>query len=282
MQIADDSKELAAPSREKLELYRSQLLSFGMLEPTKWQSSTWHWYFYKQATPLTAFVVNLGGYDDHAEVTYGYASTAFTRMTGSENSVIEQGLWDDDISIRERILIYDESDEAAAKESIRKMYHAYWDVPKDELLSLAKAKRKEFIQQIAVKLKPMGFKKKGNFWKRALESEYYLMFNAQKSLYADKYYFNIYIGKNGTDFYGDCYYTRPVLNETALIDWQALPREEFEKFLDQTVVPALTEIINTPLQELGKNPSYWIYCTCKRDQCEQCWMQKSRWELQQA
>lgn len=45
--------------RGKMERYRRMLLAAGMLEPTKWENSGVHWLFYKPATELTAFVVNL-------------------------------------------------------------------------------------------------------------------------------------------------------------------------------------------------------------------------------
>ena len=152
---------------------------------------------------------------------------------------------------------------------------------KDELLNHAKEKRREFIQQIAVKLKPLGFKKKANTWTRTLDGEYYVMFNAQKSAFSDEYYFNVYIGKNGTNEYGDCFHTRVAPQGMSPMDWQALSRDEFEIFLDRTVVPALEQIIKTPLQELGKIPSYWNGCPCKRNKCQNCWMEKNLWEAKE-
>ena len=62
------------------------------------------------------------------------------------------------------------------------------------------------------------------------------------------------------------------------MDWQALNKEEFDFFLDKSVVPELEEIIRTPLAELGKKPSYWIGCHCNRQKCESCWQQKNLWE----
>lgn len=278
MQIAVDSKPLSSEIRAKMEQYRVDLLAFGMLEPSKRESSVWHWFFYKPATEFTAFIVNLTGTDYYIEVAYGYASTAFTRLAGCENCLIESGVPDEDITIREKIIICDEADEAAARNQITQMYKRYLQTSKDELLNEAKTKRKAFIQQIAVKLKPMGFKKKANTWTRTLEGEYYLMFNAQKSSFSDEYYFNVYIGKNGTNRYGDCYYTRVFPGEMCPMDWQALSKDEFEFFLDRTVVPALERIIYTPLCELGKLPSIWSCCSCNRKKCEQCWVEKNLWE----
>ncbi|MBP3941182.1 MAG: DUF4304 domain-containing protein [Christensenellaceae bacterium] len=278
--MANDSKPLSVEIRAKMEQYRADLSAFGMQEPIKKESSVGHWLFYKPMTELTAFVINLTGTDHHIAImyVYGYASTAFTKMIGNENALVELGVRDEEITIREKIVICDEADEEAARNQIAQMYERYLQTPKDELLIKAKAKRKAFIQQIAVKLKPMGFRKKGNTWTRALEGDYYLMFNAQKSAFSDEYYFNVYIGKNGSNVYGDCYYTRVFPGDMCPMDWQALSKEEFDHFLNHTVIPALEQIIHTPLCELGKLPSIWSGCMCNRKKCESCWVEKNLWE----
>ncbi len=87
MQVEENVKPLSDEMGEKMEQYRQQLLNFEMLEPTKRESSDWHWFFYKPITALTAFIVNLRRNEYYIEVVYGYASTAFTRMAGDENAV---------------------------------------------------------------------------------------------------------------------------------------------------------------------------------------------------
>ena len=262
----------------KMEQYRQQLLDAGMAEPVKKSPSGRHWLFYKPITELTAFIVNLTGTGYYIEAAYGYASTAFTRMAGDENALMEWGVSDEDITLRERILICDENDEVTARVQIAQMYERYLQTSKDELLDAAKAKRKAFLQQIAAKLKPMGFRKKANIWTKILERNYSLTFNAQKSSFSDAYYFNICIGKNGTNLSGTCYYTRVFPGDMCPMDWQALNSDEFDFFLDRTVVPALEQIIHTSLNELGKLPSVWSRCSCDRKKCEQCWVQKNLWE----
>lgn len=257
--------------------YRRQLLAAGFQE-----SRIYAHRYYKVCTALTAFIVNLKETEHAIEAVYGCASTAFTKMAGDENALIESGVSSEDINIREKIIIRGEADARTAARQIQDMHDRYLHTEKDELLKFAKEKRKAFIQQIAVKLKPMGFKKKANSWTRALEGEYYLMFNAQKSAFSDEYYFNVYIGKNGTNLYGDCYYTRVFPGEMCPLDWQALSKDEFEFFLNRTVVPALEQIIHTPLCELGKLPSVWPHCTCDRKKCEVCWVQKNLWEARES
>lgn len=281
MQIAVDSKYISSEIRAKMEQYRTKLLTFGMQEPSERESSVWHWYFFKQMTELTAFIVNLSGKDEFIEVVYGYASTAFTRLAGCENALIESGVPDEDITIREKYIICDDDDEKSVRPLIEDMYNRYSQTQKDDLLTFAKEKRKAFIQQIAVKLKPLGFRKKANTWTLALDDEYYLMFNAQKSSFSDEYYFNVYIGKNGTNEYGDCYYKRLAPRGMCPMDWQALRYEEFEFFLNNTITHALEEIISTPLNELGKKPVYWSGCHCDHEKCHCCWMEKNLWEAKE-
>lgn len=282
MQIAIDSKQLAGKIREKMEHYRTELLKSGMREPDKRKSSVWHWHFFKPMTELTAFVVNLKGEDQYIEITYGYVSTAFTRVAGCKNDLIELGVCDEDITIREKIIICDETDDTMIRTHITQMYEKYQQTTKDELLLEAKARRKAFIQQITAKLKSMGFRKKANNWTHILEGEYYLTFNAQKSSFSDKYYFNIYIGKNGINDYGDCYYNRVFPYDMCPVDWQILSQDEFVIFLNCTVIPVLEQIIHTPLRELGKLPSVWSCCSCGRKKCERCWVEKNLWEAKES
>lgn len=272
------SKPLPSDIQLKMEQYRNKLIAFDMSEPINRDYSTRHWYFYKPMTDLTAFIVNLQGTEYNIEVTYGYASTAFTRMAGDENSLVKWGVSDEDITIRKKVIICDEADENSAGNRIAEMYAAYRNTQKDDLLLLAKDKRKSFIKQIHTKLKPLGFKKKANTWTRSLSDTYYLMFNAQKSAFSDEYYFNLYISKNGAIDFGGCYETRLAPNGMFPMDWQLLDKDEFDYFLDKTVVPELEKIIRTPLSELGQISSYWTGCHCNRQKCENCWMQKNLWE----
>lgn len=280
MQPDVTSKPIPDEVREKMEQYRTELLAFEMQEPSKRESSGWHWYFFKPMTELTAFIVNLTGKDHGVELVYGYASTAFTRFPGDENALHEWGVSDEDITIREKFVVHNEVDEETVKPLIADMYNRYSQTQKDDLLTYAKEKRKAFIQQISHKLKPLGFKQKANTWTRPLNSQYYLMFNAQKSSFSDEYYFNVYIGKNGTHDYGDCYYTRIAPQGMCPTDWQAWNPEAFDSFLDNTAVPLLEKIIHTPLDELGKLPAFWSGCLCDHKKCCHCWMEKNLWEAE--
>lgn len=82
----------------------------------------------------------------------------------------------------------------------------------------------------------------------------------------------MYIGKDGTDFYGDCYYNR--IDTHCPLDWQTIADDEMIKFLENDVVSQLMHIIDTPLHELGKEKIIGEHCECDRQQCVACWIQK--------
>ncbi len=278
MQNMPSQPSLPEKIQRKLAQYRTQLLSAGMQEPMKQETGGRHMCFYRFATEQTAFVVNLTGSEEYIEVTYGYASTAFTKMSGNADALTVYGISDDEITIRANFLICDESEEEEAATKIRQMYNTYLRTEKDELLNQAKAKRKAFIQQIAVKLKPLGFRKKGNRWTRPLEGNFSVHFEAQKSAYSDAYYFNIVIGKSSTPNCTECYYHRVAPLGMSPMDWQALSPDVFDRFLERIVLPELEQILRTPLQVLGKQPEIWSGCICNHQKCQHCWVEKNLWE----
>lgn len=209
------------------------------------------------------------------ELTYGYASTAFTRLTGCENALLWYGLSDDNITLREKFLICGEADEQTAADQIVACLAQYRGTEKDALLLLVKEKRKAWIQQFAARLKPLGFKKKGNTWRKPLEGNYELEFYLQKSSYADEYYFNVYIQPIGCTSHMRCYFNRL---GSGTFDWQSLTPEETEAFLDKTILPPLQRLMETPFPVLGHDPIIWKGCNCDHFRCPTCWVQKNVWE----
>lgn len=278
MRSSGDNLTFGAGTQEKMERYRRQLLAAGWREPENQNLTGLHWRFFLQQTSLTAFVINLNGKADGVEVVYGYASTAFTRMAGDENALVQNGIFDEAINIREKVVIRVEMDEQMARARIQAMYRQFQFTEKDELLKLAKAKRKAFIDQIHAVLKPLGFKKKANEWTKLLEEDYYLKFQAQKSMFSDEYYFNIIIRRKAAMDGRDCFYRRIAPDDLYPMDWQAIAQETWDDFLNETVVHALKRLIHTPLYELGKAQDIWSHCACSRRQCETCWVEKNLWE----
>lgn len=118
MQIADNPQPIAQAGLDRLMRCREQLLAAGFREPTKMYSRSWHWRFFKPLTSLTAFIINLKGCDDHVDVTYGCASTAFTLMANDADALITLGVSDNEITLRARLSIRDAADENRAAQTI--------------------------------------------------------------------------------------------------------------------------------------------------------------------
>lgn len=254
--------------QEKMSQYREIFLKNGFLEPTKAEPG----FFYKPNKELTAFVINLSCSDNYIEVFYGYASTAFTLFKGDENALIEKGVYNENINLRNKKILSIETPKTEIDTIIKELYEKYSDTDKEKLLDLVKEKRKSFINKITEKLKPLGFKKKATNWKYTLGNNYYLMFNAQKSSFSDEYYFNVYIGKENADKYGDCFYTRIAPQNMFPADWQIISDEQFEEFLDNDLEKLMKHIISTPLNELGKEEFIKEACDCDGKQCDLCWV----------
>ena len=274
MQISENPKPIPDDIREKLENYRTQLLAAGFLEPTRHHSADWRWYFHRPDTDLTAFAVNLWGKDGYIEITYGLASTAFTRMAGDENALNWYGLSDTNITLRENFLVCDDADAETLATQIAAFFSRYRGTEKDALLDLAREKRKAYIAQFAAALKPLGFKKKATTWTRPLDS-FELIFNLQKSAYADEYYYNIRFQPAGSRDYRRCHESRITPGP---LDWQALTARELDFFLNRTLLPTLQKFLETPLSELGRDPKIWKCCHCDHFLCPRCWVEKNVWE----
>lgn len=277
-QRAEDSKPLNECIIEMMERFGAQLLAAGLKEPDR-ESRSWHWMFYRPETELTAFAVNLQGKEDCVEIIYGFASTAFLRMDGIEPSQAESITIDDtDMAVRQKEIIWSFEDERAAEERIRALYEAYRFMEKDALLADKKARQKRFLDTIAVLLKPLGFKKKGTRWTKALTDGFSLEFHAQKSAFSDRYYFNVSIHRENVPAHCICYYTRLALNNQYLIDWQTTEKDEWRTFAEETAESTLRLLSETPLTELGRLPHIWESCHCRRECCGDCWVQKKPWE----
>ena len=116
--------------------------------------------FYKKTIIDVAFIVNLEVFNDKIEIHYGYASTAFTKMTGCEDTLKKYGVDSSDINLR-NMLIYSYGDnENLLYTDITKFYDQYFNLSKDEILAIAKEKKKTFLNKINEYLKQFNFKKK--------------------------------------------------------------------------------------------------------------------------
>jgi len=264
--FADDPDEKASFLRntDKMLSFRDTIIKsgFGVAEYDFRQFN-----FYRCTAEKTAFIVNLRDHGEYINVTYGFTSVA------NEDFLKKYGEDDDDIKLRFRSVIRNEQDETDIASAVKKVYDTYSDKTKDEILSLKKERQKRFLQKIADKLKPLAFKKKGAMWTRALEDDFYLEFYAQKSQWSDLYYFDITIYRKEM-VYPTCFSTRLKTRG----NWQLMTDEEFNCLLNDAVENVLMPIIKIPFIELGGRMSIWQGCTCKRDKCNTCWVQKNLWE----
>ena len=230
--------------------------------------------FYIKTIIDVAFIVNLEVFNDKIEIHYGYASTAFTKMTGCEDTLKKYGVDSSDINLR-NMLIYSYGDnENLLYTDITKFYDQYFNLSKDEILATAKEKKKTFLNKINEYLKQFNFKKKNTTWTRSLEENYYLEFYAQKSQWSDEYYFNIFISKNNGYPLG-CYHTRVNTNNKGIYNWQIITDDKFAELMNSIINDYLLPIINTPINELGKKREIFSGCACSRKKCNNCWIEKN-------
>ncbi len=250
--------------------FKEKLLSAGFCEAER---SPLH--FYKETADQVAFILNITETENEIYLVYGFASTAFTKFAGDEASLLRYGVASSDINLREAFSIHCFEDEPLAEETIGKFYAQYVHLEKDLLLQAAKEKRKAFMQKIAVRLKPLGFKKTNLTWHKAV-GEYDLVFHAQKSAYADTYYFNLSVKRDPSRSIHPCFGTRlHIEGVPAPLDWQLTEEHVLEAFLEKTVIPTLQRFLSIPFSELGKDPYIWNHCLCDLKACTSCWVEKN-------
>ncbi len=258
-------------TRAQLAAYRERLIAVGFSEAAAASGR-----FYRADTEWTAFAVNLTGDAFGVDVVYGYASTAFTRMAGDETSLAQYGC--SEINLCKRVRIAHGEDPSHAENAVRALYAAHRGVDKDALLSLVKEKRRAFIQTIAAQLKPLGFRKVRSTWTYTRSDGHQVLFTLQKSMYADRYYFNVDIRPAGAVYPRICADFRVLLADEECLPWQELGEAAMTSFLAEELLPALRHLAFTPLDELGRDPFLWENCCCDRTRCETCWVERNVWE----
>lgn len=231
--------------------------------------------FYRCTFEKVAFIVNLKDYGDHIGVIYGFTSIV------DRDHLKKYGEDNNDIKVRFCSMIKNEHDKITVANAVKNVYDTYLDKSKDEILSLKKERQKQFLQKIADKMKPLGFKKKGAKWTKPLDSDFCLEFEAQKSQWSDEYYFNVSVYHKDVQF-PQCYGTRLNTNRKGIYNWQLMTDEELNCLLNGAIQSILIPIINTPLAELGNKNEIWQGCTCPRNKCHACWVQKNLWEANEA
>lgn len=122
--------------KDKTRYFKSILLENGFFEPTHFvEHKLWKWKYYKKTLEDVAFIVNLEPSLDYIDIYYGFASTAFTKLTGSENHLVECGVETTSINFRNLIRYKIGDDEESVRIKIKDFYDEYLSCSKDEILS---------------------------------------------------------------------------------------------------------------------------------------------------
>ena len=205
-----------------MEKYASILLAHGFCRAAENPCR-----FYKFTGDHIAFIVNLKEGEFYPSVFYGYA--LIWRADDVMESFLREGGDALFCKLRGEADLSCEAEEAEAREAISALYEKHKNAAREEIIAAAKEKNKEFIGIIAKTLKPLGFKKTGTKWHCELNGRLTLWFQAQKSQFADEYYFNVIISPKD-DFYRYLHYERAAWKGSYTLDWQLISREEAEMF----------------------------------------------------
>ena len=220
---------------EKYEGYVAELLAHGFSAAKEKP-----YRFYKFTGDYIAFIVNLKEGEFSPSVFYGYA--LIWRSEDTMESFLREG--DDGFycKLRGEADLSCGAEEAEARDAITSLYEKYKSAAREEIIAAAKEKNKEFIGIIAKILKPLGFKKTGTKWRYELCENRTLWFQAQKSQFADEYYFNVIISPKD-DFYDYLHYERADLKGSYTLDWQMISADEAERFFRDIAENKLIPII---------------------------------------
>ena len=111
-------------------------------------------------------------------------------MAGCAAELNQLGVNSDEITVRSLIKYTYGDPELSIWSTIQSFYDQYANYSKDELLTLAKERKKDFLNAIKLKLKPLGLKKRGNRWSISLNQHYNLSFSVEKTRFCDCYRFS--------------------------------------------------------------------------------------------
>jgi len=232
------------------------------------------------ATPLKICTDAEGRFWDRTPDGFAYV---LNLLPQEEELLIEAGFlfptdWDfvaslgaRDTSIRLRIIrrVHTEDALHAALAEVDALRNRWYNATREELKAHIAALQKAFLQRITAKLKPLGFRKKATNWTYPRGDGYEVVWNAQKSLYSDGYYFNLYLHRVGMrELYG-CIDTRPM---DKLLDWQTIPSEEFDEMLRAVIETRIRPLMTLPLSEIAQNPTlFGKPFLCEPRRCADCW-----------
>ncbi len=205
--------------------------------------------FCKETSDHTALIVNLKDVGDESDeaVYIVYGVTAIGASDDIEAFFRAWGEADDDIKLRHGTVVTPDN-QAEIAETIRTAFAAYAPLDATAVRATAKEKQKVFLNRIHAVLKPIGYRRKGNTWTKALPNDRFLEFNAQKSAYSDQFYFNYSHYRSGDNRYLPPHGTRRLARidgegrTVDIFDWQLLSDAAIDALIVRAAVGVLSAL----------------------------------------
>lgn len=231
------------------------------------QSSIYQDRFYKYLTNQTAFIINVRDHGKFISIVYGINTVSLDKELRNHFENFSET--DDNITLRKNISFSNLEEEILVNNIIKEFYYKYETLNKEQLLTVAKEKRKEFIDCFKTLLKPYGLKKKSNKWSKDLDENLTLNFHLNKSIYSDVYYLDLWI--NVQDKPNRlCYSKRYSYYNNYAINWQFLNLNEFMQYLKKTLIEDIDLIINSKIDDLQLKDETFENTFCEKNICDNC------------
>ncbi|MBQ4509432.1 MAG: hypothetical protein II984_01800 [Clostridia bacterium] len=223
--------------------------------------------FNRSLTDESAFIVNVKDYGKYIEIVYGI--TNISSDITYKNHFEKYGKDDDEITIRKSVRLYTKEDETVAKNQIQEFYLMHKDLSKDDILSISKEMRKQFINIFKELLKPCKMKKKGTAWSKEIYDSFILDLFVSKRSFIDSYDIQLSIFPKAER--GMCFSKKYLFENNYNINWQLIDLEKFKVFLKEEVIKDINTIINSTKEELTVNSEIVANSHCDILKCKSCW-----------
>ena len=231
------------------------------------QSSIYQDRFYKYLTNQTAFIINVRDHGKFISIVYGINTVSLDKELRNHFENFSED--DDNITLRKNISFSNLEEEILVNNIIKEFYYKYETLNKEQLLTVSKDKRKEFIDCFKTLLKPYGLKKNSNKWSKDLDENITLNFYLNKSIYSDVYYLDLWINvQNKPNRL--CYSKRYTYNNNYTINWQFLNLNEFIQYLKKTLIEDIDLIINSKIDDLHLKEETFENTFCEKNICDNC------------
>ena len=254
-------KELKRYTNKCFDIY-SQLIKNGFKRGIYYQER-----FYKYLTNQTAFIINVRDHGKFISIVYGINTVSLDKELRNHFENFSET--DDNITLRKNISFSSLEEEILVNNIIKEFYYKYETLNKEQLLTVSKEKRKDFIDCFKTLLKPYGLKKKSNKWSKDLDENLTLNFHLNKSIYSDIYYLDLWI--NVQDKPNRlCYSKRYSYYNNYTINWQFLNLNEFMQYLKKTLIEDIDLIINSKIEDLHLKEEIFENSFCEKNICDNC------------